>query len=247
MAASMAAKNKKKTNAEWPPASKGSDALESLRDGNPPNALLAFGRNAMGVGNHAWAIEYLRRGVDYLRYVVTSFPEVVNTVQGRLDAVTDMLVDAAAAIGDEATLEFSLSPNATAEHVAARAHKLLEAKHPQMAQQWFYRARSMPMTQEQHDAHLLRFGVGELTAQKRAKQIDVAFAAQLVLVAKAARDKLPPRASTPASRWAKREIDQVLRAAEKVVAAANEPAPDQTPAKGAATPQRRKTQSSSRE
>ena len=66
------------TPAEWPAASIGSNALESIRDGNPPNELLAFARDATKAGNHAWAIQYLRRGVDYLRYVVTSFPETTK-------------------------------------------------------------------------------------------------------------------------------------------------------------------------
>ena len=240
MATSKSAKVNKKTPAEWPPASKGSDALESLRDGNPPNALLAFGRNAIGAGNHAWAIEYLRRGVEYLRYVVTTFPEVIDTVQVRLDAVTSMLVDAAAAIGDEATLEFSLPPNPRPEQVAGRAFKLLEAKHSRIAGQWFVRARQLPMTKKQVETHLLRFGVGELTAQKRAKQMDSAFVEQLVQVAKAARDALPPRISDPATRTAKREIEHVLRAAEKALAALNEPAPERP--KRTATAKKRKAQ-----
>jgi hypothetical protein len=207
---------KRRTPVEWPSASVGSDALESLRDGNPPNVLITFAHHAIGAGNHAWAIEHLRRGVEYLRSVMTSFPEVTPTVQPHLDAVINVLVHAAAAIGDEATLEYSLPAIPSPAHIAGRAWKLLEAKHAEAARQWFARARTLPMDDAERAGHLLHFGVAELSAQKRAKVIDPALAAELVDIAKAARAKLDPRDEY--ARWRKREVEHVFRAAQKALA-----------------------------
>ena len=220
----------KSTPAHWPSASVGSDALESLRDGNPPNALLTFARNAIGAGQHAWAIEYLRRGVDYLRYVTTSFPDVADTVQPRLDAVIHVLVHAGAAIGDEAALEHALPTPPSPAHVAGCAWKLLDAKHAEVAQRWFARARAFPMDEPLRTEHLLRFGVPELIAQKRAKMFDSAFAEQLVELATEVRAKLD--SSDPNATMRKHEIEQLLRTAKKAVGSKSNvasPSPKQKP------------------
>lgn len=229
MTVSKLSPKKTATPVEWPPAAVGSDALESLRDGNPPEALLTFARNAMGAGNHAWAIQYLRRGVDYLRYVVKSFPEVTDPVQGRLDVVNRWLVEAAATIADEETLEFSLPPDPTPLQIASIGWKLLEAKQPHHAMQWFVRARSVPMAQTRLDEHLLRFGLHELIARKNAKQVDVAFASQLVDLAKTRLAAIPPSAKGIGPRAQKAQFTQILREAEKAIASAT--ATDATPAK----------------
>lgn len=205
--------SKKKTSAEWPAASIGSDALESLRDGNPPNALIAFARKAIDAGNHAWAIEYLRRGVDYLRYVIKSFPDVADKVEPYRLSVNNLLVNTAATIGDESTLEFSLPEHPSPEEFATRAWKMLDAKHTGPALQWFARARVMRMNAEEREEHLLRFGMAELDAQKKAKQIDKAFVAELFGAANAAKERLEARRAYAGAR--KVEIARILRNAEK--------------------------------
>jgi hypothetical protein len=213
--ASKSPKASKSISTEWPSASVGSDALESIRDGNPPHALVAFARKAIGANNHAWAIEYLRRGLDYLRYVTTSFPDVADSVKPHIRTVTNVLVDAAVAIDDQATLTFSLPAAPTPSHFASFGWKLLDAKHLDSSRQWFARARTLPMDEAERLEHLLRFGVAELTAQKNAGQIDSAFASEVVAIARVAITQMD--AAHEQTTYLRGEMDQLLSAAEKAL------------------------------
>lgn len=204
---------------EWPPRAVGSDALESLRDGNPPNALITFALNARGAGNHAWAVEFLRRGVDYLRYVITSFPDVADKVQAQHDRLAFILMETAAVVGDEPTLEFGLPPKSPPERIGYWAEQLQHAKHSQLAVNWFVRARNMKMPDDERLAYMARYGAVELAARKRAKQEDVALAAAFQAFAEDALPKLEP--SHRSSGLHKRGLKQLLRTAQKVQAPAD--------------------------
>jgi hypothetical protein len=224
-AATKKAATKQSRPPEWPPRAVGSDALESLRDGNPPNALITFAINARGAGTHAWAIEFLRRGVDYLRYVMTSFPDVADKVQAQHDRLAHILMESAAVVGDESTLEFGLPPKSTPDRIGWWAEQLQRAKHSQLAVNWFVRARNMPMPDNERVAYMARYGAVELAARTRAKQEDVALAAEFQAFAEDALPKLDP--SDRASGLHKRGLKQLIRAAQKVQAPADaEEAPE---------------------
>lgn len=241
MATKKAATKKASTKkpAEWPPRAVGSDALESLRDGNPPHALIAFARNAVGAGNSAWAIEFLQRGVEYLRYVMTSFPDVADRVAGQHDLLVRMLVDIAVATGDEPTLEFSLLANPKPTLLANTAERLKAAKHFAMAVHWFVRARQLTMTAGERHDHLRRFGLAELSVRTRAKLDDVAVAREFVEFAEEGLRNFDPQVDYAAAR--KLELEQLLHAAKKVLAPADASDEPETATKSPATGRGRKT------
>lgn len=148
-------------------ATNGEEALESLRDGNGPAALLVFARNQWMAGKEALALQYLWRGIQHLQSVVagTKARAVREQVGKQIATCLREVQVVAARIGDEESIARVVESSAPADGPAVSAFsacELWERGHREAALRWYEKGRALASDRGALEEHLCRFGLGEL-------------------------------------------------------------------------------------